>query len=146
MTNQDPTERTKLGLSFASDSCKQVLGLSTTILSFTVAFRNDVVKQTTGANQRWLWLSWIALGVSIVAGVWTYLAMTGSVAAKTGSMDVYSTAVRIPAAIQMLSFLVGLVLLATFGVVALRSPGKPAAPEGECRIVAPASGQCTLPP
>lgn len=87
-----------------------------------------------------------ALAVCVVAGVWTYLALTGQVASESGSMNVYSNSVTIPAIVEMLSFLAGLVLLALFGALALT--GGKAAPSDDpasCEIVAPAYGECTVP-
>ncbi|WP_116996357.1 hypothetical protein [Desertimonas flava] len=141
-----PTDREKLAFTFASDSCKQVLTLSTTILSFTIAFRKDIAGDTFPFDELFLWISWLLLALAILAGVAAYLSLTGVVGKADEALDIYSGSVTGKAGIQMGAFALGLVSLAVFGVLALTGPS-PAAddPTGSCTIEAPATGTCTLP-
>src|SRR5215468_10416340 len=62
---------------FAADATKQILTLSTGILALTITFAKDIL----GAPGHWsrlLGWSWILYLISILCGVWTLLALTGS--------------------------------------------------------------------
>src|SRR4051794_31841177 len=104
MAIQEPSERVKLSFTFASESTKQVLTLATTILAFTVTFHNDIAQNAASSDQPWLWIAWILLAISIVAGVWTYLAMTGTIGTSGATLDVYRAGIRVPGAVQLLAF------------------------------------------
>jgi hypothetical protein len=104
-SNMDSTERQKLAFSTASDACKQVLTLTTAIVTITIAFAKDLVKDSTPGDQIWLRTAWIAYSVSILAGILMLLAGTaGSPQSHARNEDtIYRSNVRLPAAIQMIS-------------------------------------------
>jgi hypothetical protein len=146
----DPlSDRVKLAFTFATDAVKQLLTLATAILTFSLAFSSDVVSGASAEDRLWLQWCWLVLAVSITAGGWTLLAMTGVIANEvvTPSPTIYEGSVRGPAAVQTLTFVVGLCLLATFGWFAISTENsKPASSSpGTCTIEAPAAGTCTVP-
>lgn len=111
------------GIKSLVDVSKQVVTLSTAIITVTLAFSKDIVgaaKLTSG--DRWLvGGAWGLLVVSIVAGVWCMYAATASIEnGDTGSsVSVYDSNVAIPMGIQQIAFVLALVLIVIFGVVAL---------------------------
>jgi hypothetical protein len=119
----DSTERQKLAFSTASDACKQVLTLTTAIVTITIAFAKDLVKDSTPGDQIWLRTAWIAYSVSILAGILMLLALTGTAGSPQSHArnedTIYRSNVRLPAAIQMISFAIGVVLTVAFGFFAL---------------------------
>ena len=147
-----PDEADKIKLTYASDITKQVLTLATAILTFTVTFRNDVVGETLGADNKWLYMSWVALGITIVAGLATLSALTAQVSYFSGAAGAPAAAVNITtkpvswsAIVEFLAFVVALVSLAAFGVAALAGDGPDPTKTGSCTIEAPAHGECTVP-
>ena len=62
--------------------------------------------------------SWVLLLLSVIAGVWTLLALTGSLAQTSAptAQSIFGLNVRIPAILQILLFLGGLILTVWFGV------------------------------
>ena len=111
-------DRTKLAISTSTDSIKQVLTLSAGILTFSVTFSKEIAKGATEGDQFWLRATWVLLGVAILGGVWALLALTGIIGKQSSALDIYSGNLRLPAAIQMLSFALALISLALFGLFA----------------------------
>lgn len=126
------------------ETIKQVLTLSATILSFTVIFRREVSGDVLPADETWLSLAWAAFVVAIVCGVYALYACAG-VSRDVGSLAA-APVVRVAALIQFYSFVAGLVLLAIFGAATVFGAGPGAETPGSCAIVAPAVGECTVPP
>lgn len=139
-----PNERRKLAVTQASDSVKQVITLSTVILTFTISFSTDITKDAVAEDQRWLYATWICLAVAVVFGVLALLAITGQVGTYKDNPDVYAGPTKFTAGGQMVFFGAALVLLVVFGVFALtgEAPDKPEM--GSCTIEAPATGQCVV--
>ncbi|HEX7134222.1 MAG TPA: hypothetical protein VF228_16715 [Iamia sp.] len=145
MTDVIPNERRKLAVTQAGDAVKQVLTLSTAILTFTIAFSKDVTKDAVASDRPWLYASWLLLAGAVVAGVLTLLAIAGQLGQHTQDLDVYSQPIRTLAAVQMLAFGLALVLIVVFGIFALTGPAPAASGEkGSCTIAAPATGSCQL--
>ena len=121
----DPTaidERAKLAFEFASEVAKQLITISTALIAFSVTFTKELVKN--GAPTGYLYASLGAHLASIVCGVWTLMALTGTLmpvggysAAGTAAFD---TNVRMPAFLQIAAFLVGTGALVGHGVVVIR--------------------------
>lgn len=107
-------DRAGKALDFASDSCKQLITLATGIIALSVTFTKDFVGEVSGGARSLLVLSWLAFLVSVVFGVWLLLALTTSLASSRET-DVGIPRVRIPAALQVITFLVGLALVVAFG-------------------------------
>src|SRR5688500_9484746 len=108
-TRSEPlSERAKLSVAAAADTAKAVLTLSTAILSFTVAFRNDIASDATRSDEMWLWLTWILLLIGITGGVFTLLALARVIGRTTESVSNYNRWVRFPTGVQVGGFLAGL--------------------------------------
>jgi hypothetical protein len=107
---------------FAQESTKQLITLAAGIIALSITFSKDFVGQVSPAARSWALLSWGVLLVSIFFGLWTLLALTGSLEPKDGSTRVSTrgTNVTVPSALQILTFFIGLVLIVVFGIVATR--------------------------
>lgn len=110
-------ERAKIAFASVSDLTKQLITLGTGVLTLGIGFTKLFVEATL--TVRWqIQVSWLALLVSISGGVWVLMAIAGKIA-KTDTLaarDVYAPSIRIPALIQILSFIIGLVFTAWFGL------------------------------
>jgi hypothetical protein len=112
-------ERAKAAFASVSDTSKQLITLATGILGLEITFSKDIIgSDICYTYLRILGSSWVCFLLSIVAGVWLLLAVTGTLGkgAMPTSETTYQTNIRIPAFIQILFFLVGLVLSVWFGM------------------------------
>ncbi len=104
---------------FASDAVKQVLALSTGVLAFTITFMKDFIGHATWPAQVVLVLAWSCYFLSVVGGIWTLYALSGSLGtARTGeSPSIYGSNITVPAKMQYSFFLLALLLTLVFGVI-----------------------------
>jgi uncharacterized membrane protein (DUF485 family) len=115
-------EPVKKAFDFAADLAKQLITLSTGIITITIAFSKDFLPSTVTADtKRWAMCAWYAFLVSIVCGVWSLMALTGTLEPKAGTnnnLSIRGANVTLPASLQILSFLVGLLLTIVFATAA----------------------------
>lgn len=111
--------RGNLALTAASETSKHVLTLTTAVITITISLAKDIVAKATPSDLVWLQLAWLAHAVSVLAGVATLLALTGTVSEGDDTTSIYSTNIRLPAALQMAFFALGLAFVVVFGVLAI---------------------------
>jgi hypothetical protein len=106
---------------FAQDTIKQLMTLATAVLTLTLTFHKEFLPAGSTVAKGWLVAAWIAELLSIVAGVWALLAMTGSLGDATDQApaDVWGSNVAIPAGIAILLFAGGLALTIIYAAQAL---------------------------
>ena len=111
-------EQTKTAFASASDTSKQLITLATGLLALEITFAKDVLVKLDAAAKCLIGTSWVLLLLSVIAGVWTLLALTGSLAQASApkAQSIFGLNVRIPATVQILLFLGGLILTVWFGV------------------------------
>ena len=121
------------GLKTALETTKQVITLSTGVITLTVTFLEKIV-QPNGAAGRHVPVSlkagWICFGLAVWFGVWTLMAITGTLSAldrqaqslpMTESQQNAAKAladganIRVPALLMLLFFAVGTVLTIATG-------------------------------
>jgi hypothetical protein len=123
-----------LGFNFAKDLAVQLITLSTGLLALSATFTKEILKTISASKDRLLRASWIIHVVSIIFGVWTIMALTGTLMPGTpkvpGSPFQFGSNVRVPAGLQILLFLLGTVFLLI--VYGSRS-GKPG--EAEFKVI-----------
>lgn len=115
-------ERVKKAFDFAADLAKQLITLATGLIALTITFSKDFIQHAPGASKVWALLAWCLLLGSVVFGIWTLMALTGNLGkgkddARTALPDVYTPNVRLPATLQILSFLLALVFTVTFAAM-----------------------------
>jgi hypothetical protein len=111
-------EQTKLAFASVSDLTKQLITLGTGVLTLEVGFAKVFFEKAVTSHWQ-VQVSWIALMLSISAGVWVLMALAGKLA-KTASVaaeDVYVASIRLPAFIQVLAFVIGMFYTAWFGLM-----------------------------
>ena len=106
---------THAGLTAAADATKQIITLCSAFLTFGVtfaaAFKPADARLTVPSGLK---LSWLLLAVSIVCGVWTLLAITGT-QQQSGGGNAMGWNIRIPAIGMVLAFLVAMGCMAWAG-------------------------------
>ncbi len=71
-------ETQKKAFDFAADLTKQLITLSTAIITLTVTFSKDIIGKIDSSNRYLLLLSWIFFIISILLGLLTLMALTGN--------------------------------------------------------------------
>jgi ketosteroid isomerase-like protein len=124
-------EQAKKAFDFAADSTKQLITLSTAILTLTITFGKDVLQKVEGPTKENLTYSWIVYLVSIFFGILTLLALTGTLDPKKkkqqpdpvkSSPTIQGLNIRILSTLQILTFLVATGLVVKSGMGALNTP------------------------
>lgn len=127
-------EQKKLAFEFAKESTKQIITLSTAIIAISVTFSKDIFNDPNIIQKGLLIGSWIMFLVSVVFGVFTLLALTGTLDPKPkikqhesneqegngfSLPSIYDDNITNLSKIQILAFLSANVLTVFYGVAAL---------------------------
>ena len=109
------TNETLESIKFAGDLAKQLITLSTAILTLTAAYAKGTEGSVVGTA--WLRFSWISYLLSIVFGVLVLMALAGLLATERQNADaaIYSSNVRWPAIAQIVTFVVATASVAVYG-------------------------------
>jgi len=116
-------DQCKAAFASASDTAKQLITLASGILVLEVTFAKNIMDAKLDQTTKYLLAgSWILFLLSVVAGVWSLLALTGSLGQgeTLTSKTIYGSNIRIPAFFQIILFLSGLALSVWFGVRGLK--------------------------
>lgn len=124
-------ERVKTAFEFAKEATTQLITLSTGVLALTITFASEL---RSGAPDGPIWLLGIAWGLyvlSIVCGVWTLLAITGTLGRgeekELPCRAIYDGNIRVASAAQIALFLLATMAIVAFAVwasiVVDRAPG-----------------------
>lgn len=108
-------DRVKESFAFARETTKQLITLSTAILTLTVTFQSDIVKDQDETTVDLLTYAWTAYLVSIIFGVATLMMLTGTLAATAADASINGRQIRVPGIIQALAFLIATALVLWFG-------------------------------
>lgn len=121
------------GLKTALETTKQVITLSTGVITLTVTFIEKIVEPQTGMTRHvpgTLKVGWICFGLAIVFAVWTLMAITGSMNAldrqarqlplnpdqkRATETLADGLNIRLPAVLMLLFFAVGIALVIASG-------------------------------
>jgi hypothetical protein len=104
---------------FAQDVTKQVLTLSTGIIALTITFFKDFANHAPHVAEILMGWSWIAYLASVVLGLWTLMALTGTLQPlHPGNVrpSIERANVRLPALLQLVCFLIALILSVWSGI------------------------------
>ena len=116
-------ERIKKAFDFAADLAKQLISLATGVIALKITFSKDFIQKTPAAARIWALWGWCFLLASVLFGICTLMALTGNLGkgednGGTSLLDVYRLNVRIPATLQIATFLLALAATITFAVKA----------------------------
>ena len=125
-------EQRKKAFDFAQETSKQLITLATAIIGLTVTFGKDFAGGVEGCARFLAIGSWVLFLLSILFGLMTLMAMTGSLEPKLDPKraseppavpSVRGSNVIIPAAIQVFLFFLALVAAVWFGIIAGSAQG-----------------------
>ncbi len=113
------------GFEYAQTLVTQLITLATGIIALSITFVKDILKNNAQAVTWPLMSAWIAYLLSICFGILTMMALTGSVFAITenpgaSNSVTYGPNIGRPALAQILTFLMGTILLIVYGAKMLR--------------------------
>lgn len=113
-------DQTKHAFQFAQEASKQLISLSTGLIALEITFAKEWIR-TADQNVKWLAeASWMAFLLSVIFGIWSLLALTGTLAESSeAAPSIRSKNIRLPAALQIVLFVVGILFTVLFGVYAL---------------------------
>lgn len=103
-----------LAFQFAKEVSTQLITIASALIGVSVTF----IKDFTPSGKTWLRASWLLYILSILFGVVTLMALTGtieSLAASGKPFQHFSTSTRWPAATQIISFVIATICLVIFG-------------------------------
>jgi hypothetical protein len=102
---------------YVQDATKQVLTLSTGVVTITISFLKDIVSEAPTDARAALFIAWGLFAVSILFGVATLLNLSGNVgaAADKKSKGIYGPGIRTFSALQLIAFFFASVGVAYFG-------------------------------
>jgi hypothetical protein len=117
MSDQSPSKPFEVAI----DVAKQLLTLSTAIITLTITFSKDVLGSTTAFDKGLLSVAWLFFFVSVLGGIWLLYAANGSLSETDASTrrSIYDSNTAIPMGVQQVCFIVGLALTGWFGALAL---------------------------
>lgn len=111
-------DQAKAAFASASESSKLLITLATGLLALEITFAKDIVVTLSRTGRILVGVSWALFLLSVVAGLWTQFALTGSLGVATvpTATTIFNSNVRIPATAQILLFLAGLGCTVAFGL------------------------------
>lgn len=112
-------EKKQKAFDFAGDTTKQLITLSTGIITITITFTKDILGTGNASHKVLLMSSWVFFLMSIILGVWTLMALTGEleqIGKKPKDPSIRGKNVTVPSALQILFFLIGIGLAVAYGI------------------------------
>jgi len=103
----------KLALEYAARLAEQIITLTTGVIGVSITFMKDFIGKAPKNTKKYIKISWFIYLVSLIFGIWTLMAITGTIEAAQNSIG---GPVKLPAALQIITFLIGTVFLIVFGV------------------------------
>lgn len=117
----------KKAFDFASATVKQLITLSTALIVLSITFSDNFNNQ---GNKTLLLICWISFFLSVLFGIMTLMALTGTLEKctedniKKVDLSIYRTNVKRPSGLQIGFFLIGLLFLGIYGGQSLFAEGK----------------------
>ncbi len=117
-------ENEKKAFDFAADTAKQLISISSAIITVTIAFSKNIVG---GGNEDSIWLlglAWGAFIFSILFGIFTLMSLTGTLQpikddGQSGEYSINGGSVRLYYSCQFGLFILALIFTAIFGYQSL---------------------------
>jgi hypothetical protein len=120
-------ELKKKAFDFASETTKQLITLSTALIALSITFKGNF---SNTENQSLLLYCWISFFISVLFGIGTLMALTGTLEKCTEESDnpvalsIYGANVKRPSFLQILFFLIGLLFLGIYGGKSINNDDK----------------------
>jgi hypothetical protein len=112
-------DQAKQAFTAASEWSKQIMTLSTGIVTLTVTFADKIFGDLTTAEKWVLVIAWLLYVVSILGGIWVLTTLTSTLAYDRDVVagDVQES--QLQAAVQVFPFIAATLLIAVFGALSL---------------------------
>ena len=113
-------DRVKTAFEFAQATTTQLISLASGIIALGITFGKDFIGKLPSHTRVWALWSWGVFLISVFFGLWTLLALTGSLEPlkKSTAASIRGPNVTVPSALQIVTFLIGLILTVVFGLMA----------------------------
>lgn len=119
------SDQLTLAFEFASDLAKQLITLSTGILALTITFTKELLGSVPRGKVWALKFCWATFIISILFGIWTLMALTGTLTQVVSPPECPNLElafnVRFPAALQISTFVIAMILLIYYAVSGISS-------------------------
>lgn len=114
-------DQIKSAFTSATEVVKNTLTLSAAMLTLSIAFVKDLKAKPTNLEVWFLESSWVLLFLSVVFGIATLMAITGSLAKKyhISGDELYKNNIRIPMVLHFICFIAGIAAMGTFGMLSI---------------------------
>lgn len=112
-------DRIAKAFDFAQDLTKLLMTLATGIVTITITFLTDVATKAPAAAHTWIQIAWVLYVLSIPAGIFALMGMTGNLATTQTTPSIEDKAITWPARAQFVLFFFALVATIAFGIAAL---------------------------
>jgi hypothetical protein len=115
-------QRRQAAFTFAQDATKQLIALSTGVIALTITFFHDFASTAGPAARALMAISWVLYLLSILCGLATLLALTGSLeprGADASAPSIRGSNVTYPAVAQVILFVLAVALTVLAGILAL---------------------------
>lgn len=102
---------------FAQETTKQLLTLSTAIITVTVTLIGTELKKVPSGTRTWLEVSWLFYLLCILFCVFTLMSLSGNLErpGEGNAPSIYSRGIRFCAILEVVTFLLALVFTVIFG-------------------------------
>ena len=110
-------DQQKFAFQRALDVVKQFITLATGILVLSVGVVFDFADRTLPVSRGMIIASWLLFLLSVTSGIVSMMVMTNAAGRESASIDDLN--IRRPVVVQILSFYVGLVIVAILGIMLL---------------------------
>ena len=119
-------DQAKQAFTAASDWSKQILTLSTGIVTLTVTLADKIFGELTTAEKWTLVIAWVLYVASILGGIWVLTSLTSTLAYDRDvvARDVHQS--HLQASAQVFPFIAATALIAVFGILSLGNQPKAA--------------------
>lgn len=99
------TDQVQAAFSSARDLSMQLISLAIGVVTASMAFMKDIIASAPRSAINSLRYAWILYFLSTICGIWTMMAITGSLATNSSPAIPFSSNIRIPASIQITLFI-----------------------------------------
>ena len=114
-------ERTRMSFEFAQHLTIQLITVSSGLIVLGVTFFEKIQPDAMPKYAEWfLIVAWMSLGISILGGFWSFMAQTGTLSKPNEeNPNLYGPNIILPASIQVIAFVGGIVSTILYGACAL---------------------------
>jgi len=118
-------DQAKQAFTAASDWSKQILTLSTGIVTLTVTFADKIFGDLTNTEKGLLYTSWLLYLISILGGIWVLTSLTSTLSFDRDLVAADVRQSQNQARLQVIPFIAGTAFIALFGILGVRNQPTP---------------------